>query len=390
MRKLLVVLLFVPLITIAQKKQITLDDIFKNRTFQGDNVPAFSELSLDSIIPPSDVRDENGKQLSTGDYQLSADKKRIIFSTGREPIYRRSSKSNAYLYDAVSKKTIRLNEGKIMHATFSPDGSKIAFVKDNNLYLYEIPTGHTRAITTDGKWNHIINGNCDWVYEEEFEFTRAYDWSPKGNYIAYYRFDESNVKEYQFTIFDSSYNKQYSYKYPKAGEANSIVEIHIYDVHTGKEVKTQYEQGDIYIPRIKWTQDDNSLVVFWMNRHQDDLKLLLTNAGTGTSRLLYEEKNKRYVEINDDWWFLKNGKDFLFTSEMNGYRHIYLYSMDGKNKLQLTTGTYEVADVNGVDEKNQLVYYTLAYPTPIDRTVFAVDFTGTKNYQLTQTEGWHG
>jgi len=382
-------LLFVPLITIAQKKQITLEDIFKNRTFQGDNVPAFSEVPLDSIIHPSDVKDENGKQLSTGDYQLSADKKRIIFFTGREPIYRRSSKSNAFLYDAVSKKTTRLSEGKIMHATFSPDGSKIAFVKDNNLYLYDVPTGHTRAITTDGKWNHIINGNCDWVYEEEFEFTRAYDWSPKGNYIAYYRFDESNVKEYQFTVFDSSYNKQYSYKYPKAGEANSIVEIHIYDVHTGKEVKAQYEQGDIYIPRIKWTQDDKSLVVFWMNRHQDDLKLLLTNAENGTSHLLYEEKNKRYVEINDDWWFLKNGKDFLFTSEMNGYRRIYLYSLDGKNKLELTRGNYEVADVNGVDEKNQLVYYTLAYPTPMDRTVFAVDFTGKKNYQLTQSAGWH-
>ena len=149
---------------------------------------------------------------------MSKDKKRIIFFTARESIYRRSSKANAYLFDAVSKKTIRLSEGKIMHASFSPDGSKIAFVKDNNLYLYDIPTGHTRAITSDGKWNYIINGNCDWVYEEEFEFTRAYEWSPKGNYIAYYRFDESRVKEYQFTIFDSLYNKQYSYKYPKAGD----------------------------------------------------------------------------------------------------------------------------------------------------------------------------
>ena len=142
------------------------------------------------------------------------------------------------------------------------------------------------------------------MYEEEFEFTQAYQWSPKGNYIAYYRFDESNVKEYQFTVFDSGYNKQYSYKYPKAGEANSIVEIHIYNVTTGKEVKVQYEQGDIYIPRIKWTQDDNSLVVFWMKRHQDDLRLLLTNSQTGVSNVLYEEKNKYYVEINDDWWFL--------------------------------------------------------------------------------------
>jgi dipeptidyl-peptidase-4 len=161
---------------------------------------------------------------------------------------------------------------------------------NNNLYLYDLATKKTKAITTDGKWNHIINGNCDWVYEEEFEFSQAYDWSPKGSYIAYYRFDESKVREYEFTMFDNEYNKQYSYKYPKAGEANSKVDIYIYNVATGKKVKANYEQGDIYIPRIKWTQADNELVVYWMNRHQDDLKLLLTNAQTGAGKSLYEEK----------------------------------------------------------------------------------------------------
>ena len=190
----------------------------------------------------------------------------------------------------LPKKLTKLDKEKLMHPTLSPDGSKIAFVKNNNLYLYDIATKSARAITTDGKWNYIINGNCDWVYEEEFEFTRAYEWSPKGNYIAYYRFDETNVKEYQFTQFDNTYNKQYSYKYPKAGEENSKVEIHIYDVANNKDVKAQYEQGDIYIPRIKWTKDDNSLVVFWMNRHQDDLKLLLTNAQTGASNTIVRRK----------------------------------------------------------------------------------------------------
>ena len=382
-------LLFVPFISIAQKKQISLEDLYKNKTFQPGVVPGFSEEPLDSIINPVDVKDENGKQLPTKDFRLSEDRKRILLFTEREPIYRRSSKANAYLFDMTSKKTSRLNEGKIMHASFSPDGSKIAFVKDNNLYVYEVSTGQTKAVTTDGTWNHIINGNCDWVYEEEFGFTQAYQWSPKGNYIAYYRFDESNVREYEFTIFDSSYNKQYSYKYPKAGEANSIVEIHIYNVATGKDVKAQYEQGDIYIPRIKWSQDDNLLVVYWLNRHQDDLKLLLTNAQTGVSSLLYEERNKYYVSINDNWWFLKDSQHFLFTSEMNGYNQLYLYSIDGKEKLQVTKSSYDVTEVNGVDEKNKLVYYTKAWPTPMDRTLFATDFTGNRNYQLTQTQGWH-
>ncbi|MER3497913.1 MAG: S9 family peptidase [Chitinophagaceae bacterium] len=389
MQKILLALLFLPVIAIAQKKQITLEDIYKKGTFRSEFVPGFAETPIDSIINVQDVKDENGKQLNTSDYEISGDRKRIIFFNGRESIYRRSTKANAYLFDVVSKKTIRVNEGQIMHASFSPDGSKIAYVKDNNLYLYDIATGHTIAITTDGKWNHIINGNCDWVYEEEFEFSQAYQWSPKGNYIAYYKFDESKVKEYQFTVYDDAYNKQYSYKYPKAGEENSKVEIHIYDVTTGKDVPAQYEQGDIYIPRIKWTQDDNTLVVFWMNRHQDDLKLLSTNAKTGSSSLLYEEKNKYFVEINDDWWFLKDGKNLLFTSEMNGFRHLYLYSLDGKNKIQVTKGNYEVTDVNGVDEKNKMIYYTMAYPTPMDRTVFATDFTGKKVFQLTKDQGYH-
>ena len=389
MRKLFVVLLLFPILAIAQKKQITLEDIYKKGTFRGEVVPGFAGESIDSFVTASDVKDENGKTLPLGDYSLSTNKKRVLFFTGRESIYRRSSKSFVYLHDIIAKKTKKLDSEKIMHATFSPDGSRIAYVKNNNLYLYDIATSSARAITTDGKWNHIINGNCDWVYEEEFEFTRAYEWSPHGNYIAYYRFDESNVKEYQFTQYDNSYNKQYTYKYPKAGEENSKVEIHIYDIAGNKDVKAQYEQGDIYIPRIKWTRDDNSLVVYWMNRHQDNLKLLLTKAQTGASTVLYEEKNKYFVEINDDWWYLKDGKHFLFTSEKNGYRHLYLYSLDGKTKTQLTNGKYEITDVSGVDEANKRIYYVMAYPRPMDRNLFVTDFSGKKTWQLTEGEAWH-
>lgn len=389
MRKFLVLLFLLPVLAVAQKKQITLEDIYKKGTFRGEFVPGFAGEVIDSFVTASDVKDENGKELPLGDYVLSNDKKRILVMTGKEAIYRRSSKSFVYLHDILSKKTRKLDSEKILHATFSPDGRRIAYVKNNNLYLFDIATGSSRAITTDGKWNHIINGNCDWVYEEEFEFTRAYEWSPAGNYIAYYRFDETNVKEYQFTQYDDTYNKQYTYKYPKAGEENSKVEIHIYDIANNKDAKAQYEQGDIYIPRIKWTKNDNQLVVYWMNRHQDDLKLLLTNAQTGTSSLLYNEKNKYFVEINDDWWWLKDGKHFLFTSEMNGYRHLYLYSLDGKSNIQLTRGNYEITEVNGVDEANKRIYFTMAYPRPMDRNLFVTDFTGKKTFQLTRGEGWH-
>jgi dipeptidyl-peptidase-4 len=389
MRRILLLLLFIPLLTIAQKKKITLEDIYKKGTFRGEFVQGFSGEDNSSLFDAANVVDETGKKLETRDYQVSADKKRILFFNGREPIYRRSSKSNVYVYDVAAKKAISLNKGKILHPTFSPDGTRIAYVFDNNLYVYDIASAKTTAVTTDGKWNNIINGNCDWVYEEEFEFTRAFDWSPNGSYIAYYKFDERKVKEYEFTVFDNTYNKQYSYKYPKAGEQNSKVEIHVYNVSSGKDVKAQYEQGDIYIPRIKWTKQDDKLVVYWMNRHQDDLKLLLTSAATGETQNLYEEKNKYYVEINDNWWFLKDGKSFAFTSEMNGFNQLYLYSMDGKKKVQISKMKYDIAEVNGVDETNKLIYYTLAYPTPMDRNLFVTDFEGKTTSQLTNGTGWH-
>src|SRR5829696_760006 len=314
MRRIALLFFFLPLLTIAQNKQITLEDIYKKGTFRSEFVPGFSAEDNSSLFDPKEIKDEAGKALNTSEFEVSADKKRIIFFTGRESIYRRSSKSTVYLYDVTSKKTVQLNKGKILHPAFSPNGMKLAYVFDNNLYLFDIASGKSSAITTDGKWNHIINGNADWVYEEEFSFSQAYQWSPYGSYLAYYKFDERPVKEFNMTIFDDSHNKDYRYKYPKAGDSNSIVSVHIYNVGTGKTIPAKYEQGDIYIPRIKWTTTGNKLVVYWMNRLQNQLKLLLTDATTGNATTLYEEKNKYYVDINDDWLFLKDGKHFLFGS----------------------------------------------------------------------------
>jgi dipeptidyl-peptidase 4 len=389
MRSLFLLFFFIPLLTIAQKQKITLEDIYKKPTFRGEYVPGFEKDDDAQLFDPASITDALGKKIDTKDYTVSADKKRILFFNGREHIYRRSSKSTVYIYDIASKKVIQLNEGKVLHPTFSPDGSKIAYVFDNNLFVYDIAGAKTTQVTSDGKWNQVINGNCDWVYEEEFEFTRAFEWSPNGTYIAYYKFDESKVKEYEFTVFDNAYNKQYTYKYPKAGEQNSKVDVHIYNVLNGQDVKAKYLQGDIYIPRIKWTQQDDKLVIYWMNRHQDDLKLLMTDASTGDLQTMYEENNKYYVEINDNWWFLKDGRNFLFTSEMNGYNQLYLYSVDGKKRVTVSKMKYDVADVNVVDEDARMVYYTLAYPTPMDRNVFASDFDGRNTFMLTKGNGWH-
>lgn len=392
MRKFLLALLLLPLAVMAQKKEITLEDIYKKGTFRGEFVPAsFEGAGEEAPLKLDELKDENGKPFgrSEGEIRNPVRKNLVLLRKGVEPIYRRSSKSYVYLYDQSDGQLTKLETEKILHPSFSPDGSKIAYVKDNNLVLYDLATRQARAVTTDGKWNFIINGNCDWVYEEEFSFSKAYEWSPGSNYIAYYRFDETNVKEYNLTMYDDAHNKDYRYKYPKAGDDNSKVQIRIYDTRNNQTVNAQYEEGDIYIPRIKWTRDDNTLVVYWMNRHQNDLKLLSTDARTGTSSLLYEEKNKYYVDINDDWWYLKEGKHFLFTSEMSGFNHLYLYSLDGKTKIQVTRGNYEVTDVNGVDETNKRIYFTMAYPRPMDRNVFVTDFEGKKTYPLTNGEAWH-
>lgn len=389
---LLLVLGLIPALLGAQTKSITLEDIYKKGTFRGEFVPAVFDTTKTENEPRFDgLTDVDGKPFGQPESVLASPNNAAIFllRKGTESIYRRSTKSWIYLYDTVRKKLTRLADDKALHPSFSPDGSRIAYVMNNNLYLHEVSSGKTTAITTDGAWNKIINGNCDWVYEEEFEFTQAYAWSPKGSFLAFYRFDETNVPEYNMTIFDNTYNKDYRYKYPKAGDANSTVQIFIHDLAAGKNVKAQFPEGDIYIPRIKWTQQDSSLVVFWMNRHQNHLQLLNTQATSGTAKLLYEEKNKYFVEINDDWQFLKNGKQVLLTSEQFGYKHLYLLQMDNGQLTPLSQGNAEVTDINAVDEVNKRVYYTMAWPRPMDRNLFVSDLAGKKPFALTQDSAWH-
>ncbi len=376
----------------AQTKPITLEDIYKKGTFRNEPVLATFDTSKNASEPRLDgLLDAAGKPFGQPEETIAspADGKILLFRKGIESIYRRSTKAWIYLFDTSSRKLVRLASEKVLHPSFSPDGSRIAYVMNNNLYVYEVATGSTTALTTDGVWNKIINGNCDWVYEEEFEFTQAYAWSHKGNFLAYYRFDESNVPEYNMTIYDNAYNKDYRYKYPKAGDANSVVQILIHDFAKNKAVKAQMAEGDIYVPRIKWTQQDSNLVVFWMNRYQNHLQLLSTNASTGQSKVLYEERNKYFVEINDDWQFLQNGKQLLLTSEQSGYRRLYVLQMDNGQLIPLSRADAEVTDINGVDETNKRVFYTMAWPRPMDRNLFVSDFSGKSTAALTSDSAWH-
>ncbi len=309
-------------------------------------------------------------------YELSENEDKMLCLTDMESIYRHSFHANYYVYDFKTKTLQPLSEnGKQRLATFSPDATKVAFMRDNNLFIKDLETGEEKQFTIDGLYNHIINGAPDWVYEEEFSFSQGFYWSPDSKKIAYMKFDESNVREFQMEEFEGLYPDWYSFKYPKAGEDNSIVEIYVYDLASGKTVKMDTgTETDIYLPRIAWTKDANVLAIQRLNRHQNHLEILAADATTGKSRVFYDETNDYYIDITDDWHFLDDGTSFLMTSEKSGYNHIYLYLLDGTLVKQLTNGPWDVTKVYGFDGKE--VYFQAAKNTPVDRQIYAVNLKG--------------
>ena len=316
-------------------------------------------------------------------YTFSEDERKILLETNRESIYRRSSKANFFVYDQKDNSIEPLfDQGKQMYATFNPAGDKVAFVYDNNLYLKNLNDGQTTQITSDGQMNAIINGALDWVYEEEFGFAQGFAWSPDGNSIAFYRFDESQVKEFTLTLYHNDLYPEYNtFKYPKVGETNSTVSVHIYNVNTGKTLAAELgSETDQYIPRIKWTQDPNQLCVYRLNRHQNHIDLLLVDAQTGNSKILLTEKNKYYIEegVFDNLTFLEDQKHFVWSSEKNGWHHLYLYDLSGKEVKQLTSGEWDITNVYGVDQANQQIYFQAAKNSPLDREIYSVATDGSK------------
>jgi len=344
---------------------------------------AFMLASTKDLIPEGFDR-----PLDLSDYVLSNDEKKILLQHDTESIYRHSTKSTYYVFD-VEKKTLKQlsTNGKQSLADFSPDGTKIAFVRDNNIFVVDIHTGNESQITFDGKTNEIINGTADWVYEEEFSFTKAFFWSPDSRKLAYYRFDETDVKEFQMEMFTGLYPEWYRYKYPKAGEDNSVIQIKIHDLNSGEALTVDLgQETDIYIPRIKWTQSSGLLSVQKLNRLQNHLELLLANASTGATHTIYEEKNTYYIDITDHLTFLPDGKNFLITSEKDGYNHIYLNDLEGKTSRQLTVGNWDVTEMYGYDPKNKRVFYQSAEQSPLDRHIYSVSLDGKKK-QLTTLPG---
>lgn len=409
-------------IAVAQNKNVTIDDICTNYTFY-EKVPEQVKSSTDGIHFTKTTDDTKIEQFeyATGaktatlidlseikdcpiewidSYQISNDGMRILIRTNTEQVYRRSFTAEYYIYDVKYKSLEPISEHKPQQmAELSPNGQMVAFVFENDIYIKKLAYNSESAVTTDGKINKIINGIPDWVYEEEFSFNKAFEWSNDSQELAYIRFDETNVKEYSFPLYKASYPEytdnatypgQYTYKYPKAGQDNSTVSVNVFNVRE-RTTKTMNVGDDknIYIPRIKWTLDAGKLAIVKMNRRQNQLDILVANTASTVCNTLFTDRNKCYIEevALNNIIFLPNGKNFVYLSEKDGYSHIYLYSMNGALVRQLTKGSYDVINILGYNEKYNTLFYQAAKKLPTQREIYSISLDGKTDLCLTKRAG---
>jgi len=338
----------------------------------------------------------NEPRESISGYTFSDDERFILLTTDEEGIYRHSFYANYYIYDTKSgeesKPLTDFTKGKQRLATFSPAADKVAFVRDNNIFISNLIDGTEKQVTLDGVTNSVINGATDWVYEEEFGDDRGLKWSSDGSKLAFYRFDESAVREFHMPTYGTLYPELYTFKYPKAGEENSTVDVYIHDVETGVNHGVAVPKSAHYIPRFFWTKDTETLCILTMNRHQNDLRFLVTegefpNNRVGT-REIFKESCNTYIDIHDNLIFLKDGKSFLWTSERDGYNHIYKFGFDGTT-TQLTDGEWDVIEFIGYDSKRSTIHFSSSMFGATQKHIHSVDMKGNIT-TLDKTSGHHG
>jgi len=395
----------------AQQKKITLDKVFKEYTFYASSVYGINSMNDGEHYTVNNrgasidkYRYEDGELVQSlfkcsdfseitafDDYSFSEDEKYIMLATNMERIYRHSFTAEYFIYDRDNNTLKKLSAGADQQlAAISPDNKHVAFVRDNNIFVVDLKSGIESQVTTDGERNAIINGAPDWVYEEEFGFADGFKWSPDGKRLAYYRSDESEVKQFSMTMFGELYPEEYTFKYPKAGEKNSDVSIHVYDMQNGQTVKMNIpDPEDSYIPRIKWTNDPGVLSVTWLNRLQNTVRILHGDATSGSCKLVYEEKNKKYIsEATDDMiTYLPDNESFLLISEKDGYFHLYLYNFKKSEIKPVTEGPWDIASLVGVDTKRGKVYYTSYEDGPTEIQLYSVKLNGGGKKKLSEKKG---
>ncbi len=411
----LAILILFPALAQEVSKKISLESIYKQRRFYPftiSNIRSMNDglhytiMSENKYIEKHSYetgdfvnflldlsRLENAGITNFSGYEFSSDESKILLTTGRESIYRHSYKADYFVFDRNSSKLTPLSEnGKQQLATFSPDGNSIAFVRNNNVFIKNLESETEIQITIDGEYNKIINGAPDWVYEEEFGFTKAFAWSPDSKRIAFYRFDETNVRQFNMTLYESLYPEWYKYKYPKAGEENAVVEIWVVNLEDRKFTKINTGKNkDQYIPRIKWTMNPEVLSVVRLNRLQNHLEIIHANAKTGESEIVYSEKEDQYIsEVSDDMiTYLDNEEEFIIKSERDNFSHFYLYNFIEKTIKPITSGEFDVCSFLGFDKKNSILYYTSHERAPRDLDIYRINIRNGRKSRLSKKTGWN-
>ncbi|WP_281227729.1 S9 family peptidase [Flavobacterium aquiphilum] len=409
------VLLFFLCVSVFGQQKITVDEIYagafrakgmdelqsmkntnqytvlnSDRTTGSNQIDLYDFATLKKVSNLIDTK--NFRELADGidSYAFDDAEKKILIACNSKQIFRHSFTADYFLYDIATKSLTKLFDFQVQEPTFSPDGTKIAYAKENNLYVYDIASKKSTAVTTDGKKNSVINGITDWVYEEEFAFVRAFDWSKDSKKLAYIRFDESQVPEFSMSIFQKSlYPTIETFKYPKAGEKNSLVSLHLYNVDSKASLNVDLRKyNDFYIPRIEWTNDANILSAKVVNRHQDNLDLLFVDGTTGAAKVVFNETEKAYIDFldTDNLTFLKDNS-FIWTSEKDGFNHIYLYDKNGKLKTQITKGNWEVTSYYGFDEKTKTIFYQSTENGSINRDIYRIGLDGKNKVRLSKNTG---
>ena len=409
-------------ITVFSQKKIELKDVISSRTFLQKTVSGVHSMNdgvnysvlendnqivrysyktgikVDVIFDLSKI--ENVSFTSFSDYTFSNDETKILFTTQSKPIYRHSFSAEYYIWNLTTKEMTQLSaNGAQQLATFSPDGERVAFVRNNNLFIKSLRFGTESQVTRDGKTNEIINGAPDWVYEEEFSFSKAFEWSPDSKFLAFIRFNETEVPMFNIPMYQGQkpelkenqlYPGNYSYKYPKAGEKNSVVSVLIYDLKSKSSVTAEIGNDSAqYVPRIRWTPDASDLAIMKLNRLQNKLDIVLANPFTGDTRTFFTETNKRYIseDFYDNFIFLPDNKYIVLNSERDGFSQLYLYDRQGFEVKQLTSGNFDVTEFYGFDPVKKIFYYQAAKESPLRREVYFISFDDKKSGKLSTQTG---
>ena len=299
--------------------------------------------------------------------------------------------ASLHLFDLRTGKARRVVSGEadVSDVKFSPDGKWASFLRQHNLWLVELETGNQRQLTRAGS-DLLREGELDWVYPEELELLTAYWWAPDSSAVAYLEMDESKVTRYPLVDYLSLDAPVEWESYPQAGGPNPVVRVGVVDVAGGETRWMDSGPGkDVYLPRVAWMPDSRHLAIQRLNRAQNELDMLVADRATGRTATLFEEKDRYWVNVGGDPIFVNGGKSFLWTSERDGFRHIYLHSEDGKVERQLTTGEWEVTEIAGVDEKAGIVYFMATEKTPLERHLYRVPLAGGAIQAVTREAGTH-